>query len=287
MTLRAFSASVIIPARNEADHIGAQLRALGRQSGASTLEVVIVDHGSTDRTVEFAWSHRAMFGRLDVLDGSGCTGRSDLRNLGVGASSGHWLLFVDADDIVDDGWLAAMETARPRADVLTGALVRVPFDWPSERSSHAKPYRPRFFGHTIFASNNGAISRRAFDAVGGFDPGTLSRVDVEISLRLEACGFEPTYVPDARLFYRERRDLGGAMRQSFRWERAAVDLYVRYRDRLEFSHSNRNAVKHWLRLAATAPLWSMSSSRRRGALLTLASLSGRLVGSLENRVLWL
>lgn len=279
--------SVIIPARDEELRLGAQLRALGAQEAADRLEVVLVDHGSKDRTRSVALDHRSLFGSLDVVDGSQCRGRSDLRNLGVSRSNGGWLAFLDADDLVAEHWLAAMTVAGHRSDVLTGGLVAVPAGWTPVEPRPGPVSRPRFFGHTTLASGNCMVRRDTFERSGGFDPEILNRVDVELSLRLETAGHPPLFVPEAVVYYRARERTSDVMRQHYRWERAGALIYRRYRHDATFAHSNANALKHWARVLFTLPCWAIRPSGRADALVTLASLGGRLVGSIEHRVLWL
>lgn len=81
--------TVIIIAKNEAEMIPDCL-----SSVAFADEVLVVDSGSTDTTVEIAKKHKAK-----VIHSSG-TNYSAWRNDGIKAAKGDWLLFVDADERV-------------------------------------------------------------------------------------------------------------------------------------------------------------------------------------------
>jgi len=81
--------SVIIIAKNEAAMIGDCL-----QSAAWADELILVDNGSTDQTVEFARRHGARVLAMPTPKPA----FSQLRNLGLEKARGHWLLYLDADE---------------------------------------------------------------------------------------------------------------------------------------------------------------------------------------------
>ena len=82
--------SVIIPAYNEEQYIGACLESLLNQTHPS-YEAIVVDDGSTDRTVEVIRSFNGV--RLLRQDHSGPGGAY---NLGAQHARGDILVFVDA-----------------------------------------------------------------------------------------------------------------------------------------------------------------------------------------------
>lgn len=82
-------------------------------------EIVVVDDGSTDDTVEMvrAWVVRHPRAPLKLIEQTN-QGSSASRNTGLRAASGDWVAFLDADDIWEPGFLQAMETLliqHPRA----------------------------------------------------------------------------------------------------------------------------------------------------------------------------
>ena len=90
--------SVIVPAFNASDFIDRCLKSILNQSGVS-LEVVVVDDGSTDDTVEKASQHSYGDKPVTVLTGSN-EGPARARNRGVEAAHGKYITFADADDEV-------------------------------------------------------------------------------------------------------------------------------------------------------------------------------------------
>lgn len=91
--------SVVIPAYNEATYIGRLLTALTKQKFDS-LEVIVSDAESKDGTAQVVEKFKA---KLDVrLVASPPKGPGAGRNEGAKLARGDWLLFLDADDDIDD-----------------------------------------------------------------------------------------------------------------------------------------------------------------------------------------
>jgi glycosyltransferase involved in cell wall biosynthesis len=92
--------SVVIPAFNEERFIADTVNSItSRVPPRYGCEVIVVDHGSTDRTVDLARSAGAT-----VIDGSGVKTIAALRNLGVGQATGRILVFIDADITLTPAW---------------------------------------------------------------------------------------------------------------------------------------------------------------------------------------
>src|SRR2546429_2289116 len=99
------SLSVVIPARDAADTLGEQLRALAQQTYRGEWEVIVVVNASIDGTRAIAERAAAVL-PLRVVDLM-TPGTNVARNAGAMAATGEFLLFVDADDVVAPQWLEA------------------------------------------------------------------------------------------------------------------------------------------------------------------------------------
>ena len=118
--------SVIIPARNEEDCLGACLESLTAQSGdvfelGRDWELIVVDDHSTDRTAEIARN----FADVTVLSAAklekGWTGKANAVWTAARKARGRWLLFTDADTVHEPSDLrrAIHEATRHKAGLLS------------------------------------------------------------------------------------------------------------------------------------------------------------------------
>ncbi|ASW90892.1 glycosyltransferase family 2 protein [Mycobacterium marseillense] len=89
--------SIVVPTFNAAATLQACLESIASQT-FSDLEVVLVDGGSADETLEIANSFGAKLGERLVVHSGPDEGPYDAMNRGVGMASGAWLLFLGADD---------------------------------------------------------------------------------------------------------------------------------------------------------------------------------------------
>ena len=90
--------SVVIPAFQAESTLGATLRSVLDQTHQD-IEVVVVDDGSTDGTADLIRRAAADERVVPVSYGAN-RGRSFARNAGIDRSTGRWVCFVDADDLL-------------------------------------------------------------------------------------------------------------------------------------------------------------------------------------------
>jgi glycosyltransferase involved in cell wall biosynthesis len=90
--------SVVVPYYNVVDYIGECLESLSRQT-FSDFEVILVDDGSTDGSVDAATEHCGRDDRFRIVTQAN-QGLGPARNTGIGHAQGEYLAFVDSDDIV-------------------------------------------------------------------------------------------------------------------------------------------------------------------------------------------
>ncbi|WP_411075661.1 glycosyltransferase family 2 protein [Streptomyces sp. cmx-4-7] len=178
--------SVVIPAHNSARTLDACLRSVYAQTHP-VHEVIVVDDGSTDATAEIARRHPC------TLLGDGVNrGVSAARNAGIAAATGDVLFFLDSDEALTPGSVAAaLEILRadPACGCVHGVIAPEPLvdDGPVEwyKTLHAHWWRARGAGvvqTALFAQ--AAVPREVFARIGGFDESLRDSEDLELSDRL-------------------------------------------------------------------------------------------------------
>ncbi len=222
--------SILMPARNEGHCIARQLESLAALRTRYAHEVIVADHGSTDRTVAVAQSYRERIPGLRVIDASMARNVGGVRNCAAAAAQGSFLAFCDADDTVDPGWLDALVGAADERDVLVRGVVR-----PEAAIGEHEPAPPEelstYAAFLPFADTcSMGITARAFQATGGFDNSLRRSSDVDFSWRALHRGVPLVAAPGAIAYKSMPATIRGRAKQTFSWGQAQPALYRRHRD---------------------------------------------------------
>ena len=176
--------SFIVPAYNEEALIGRTLEALKQaaESLGEPYEIVVADDGSSDRTAAIAETHGARVVGVNLRQ------IAATRNAGARDSAGDRLIFVDADTVVTSEVVRAAINAMNQGAVGGGSAVS--FDGKLPRYAElAFPVMVRLFRATGFACGCFLFcTRRAFDAVGGFDEKLFASEEITMSRALKRQG---------------------------------------------------------------------------------------------------
>ena len=251
--------SVVIPCFNDAADLPAQLESLAAQTWAHPWEVVIADNGSTDHLRDVVAQFCDRVPGLRVVDASGRKGSAHARNVGAGEAGGELLAFVDADDRVAPGWLAAIGDALHEVPFVASRHDFTELNSPqiqrtrgNKQDQGLQPYKyPPFLPH---ASGSGlGIRRDVFERVGGFDEDLTNLQDTDLCWRVQLEGVELHFVADAVVHYRFRDSLREIYVQGMNYGEHNVLLYKRYRERGMPKASWKRGVRAWIRLVRTAP----------------------------------
>jgi GT2 family glycosyltransferase len=272
--------------RNGEPLLADQLNALVAEELAPHIEVVVADNGSTDRTVEIAAAFRDRID-LRVVDASGRRGRSYALNRGVEASTGDHIVFLDHDDVITPGYLAAMGDALrgsqfvcARIDVaaLNAEWVTRTRDVPQTRELPRDQGLAWAYGATL------GVSRRVWELVGGFDEELdVAAEDIDFCWRVQEAGIPLALVEGAVLRYRLASSLRAIFRQGRRYGVGAVAVLTKHR---ELVPVRRRTFWSWFRLSAGAvrlAVLSRDKGRRGSGLFLLGRRIGMIEGSIRFR----
>ena len=274
--------SVIVPVRDAMPHLEEQLGALAGQQCAEAWEVVVADNGSADQSAAVArlWADRHP--QIRWIDDSERRGAPAARNAGVRAATGGLLAFCDADDVVGDGWLTALVAALGHADVAAGI-----FDFSSlngRPGGSPIPAAMQQFGFLPAGlSANLAVRRSAFEAVGGFAEDLLVGEDIDLCWRLQLEGYRFVVESGAVVSKREPAEFRQVFRRASAYGHCGPVLYRRYRP-AGARRDLAGAARSWLWLLVQAPRLATRAGPRAGWARAAGMRTGRLAGSLKERV---
>lgn len=210
-------ASVVIPNWNGKKFLNGCLDSLFRQT-YGMLEVVIVDNGSKDGSVEFLNEN---YPSVKLVTFEHNTGFSYAVNAGIKASSGEFVALLNNDTIVDPEWLSELVKAmieHPEAGSVGCKMLA--YDDVSLLDGAGDGYRrgglPGRIGHKerdtgrfdqprylLGACGGAALYRRSlFDDIGLFDEDYFAYLeDVDLGLRAQSAGYKCYYVPTSIVYH--------------------------------------------------------------------------------------
>jgi len=166
--------SVVVTTRNSARTLERCLRSI-RQQTYPRVELIVIDNGSSDATVETAWRH------ADVVAAQGPE-RSAQRNYGAELATGEYLLFIDSDmeltvGVVADGVEAIRTSGRPATII------------PEESVGEGFWVRCRILERSCYAGDDRVeaarlYARDAFIEARGYDARLTGAEDWDLSRRV-------------------------------------------------------------------------------------------------------
>ena len=254
------SLSIVVPVKNEEKVIGRLLEALhNAKYPANKKELVIVEDGSTDRTLsicrEYADTHDV---RMRILSKPFSDGKPSALNYGVLHSTGDVVGVFDADSVpAPDALLNAVgHFEDPGVAAVQGRTLSIN----SEESMLTKfisyeevvwceAYLRGKDALNLFVHLRGSCQffrREALERVRGFDEKALSE-DMEISARFVEKGYRIRYAPDVRSWQESPSGLKQLFRQRTRWFRGTMEVALKY--------GRLMAKPTWMSLDAEATLF--------------------------------
>src|SRR5208282_4188029 len=189
--------SVIIPTWNEEVYLPKCLSSLRYQSLKRHYEIIVVDGGSTDRTLEIAKT----FADKVLVEPGKPVGAA--RNAGASVAEGAILAFIDADTMASQTWIEGIVQSlhmNPSAVGVTGPTIPYGGSRLDELMYRVANGLERFsfkLGFPHVAGFNSAYKKEAFWEAGGFDVNRELSEDVLLSLRIRHQGqilFSPDMV---------------------------------------------------------------------------------------------
>jgi glycosyltransferase involved in cell wall biosynthesis len=270
--------SVVVPARNEPQIARVVRAVLGQSLRAASVEVVVVDDGSSDETAQRAEAAGARVVRLLAPGEPGNAAAA--RNRGFLECRGDPVVFLDGDCIPESGWLDRILEAHEHGAGAVGGSLSLPPGLPIV--ARCDYYCGWYVIHPAATAGwvphhpppNLSVRRAAYAATGGFaeqPPFSFSNEERFWQAQLRAAGHRLYFEPRAVAAHYNRPGLGNFLRRNYRWAYTAVEaksqtgsaraawlyrhpwLLVAASPALVFAHS-AYIVGCWLKVGVFEPL---------------------------------
>ncbi|MEA1925464.1 MAG: glycosyltransferase [Candidatus Altiarchaeota archaeon] len=228
--------SVILPAHNESHIIRETLNALFRAKYPGSREIIVVNDGSTDGTLEILKELAGENKSLQYIN-TNHLGKANAMNEGFKNAKGEIIVSLDADSKVDSK--ALVEIVKPFADervgavsgIIRGMVNRNILTWFQDFEyvlSSGWRYALNRANSTYIFPGFAAYRREALKAVGGFKEDTLAE-DFDIGVRLKKKGYK-LLMSNAVIYTKMPETLKGLMRQRMRWGRGTIQVIKKHSD---------------------------------------------------------
>jgi cellulose synthase/poly-beta-1,6-N-acetylglucosamine synthase-like glycosyltransferase len=224
--------SVIVPAYNSEKTIEKCLKSLvGQNYPKNSYEIIVVDDGSTDRTIEII----KKFKKVKLVKQKH-SGPAKARNLGVKKSKGNIILFTDSDCIPNKNWIGRMVEPFKDKNVIgvQGTYKTYNNNKPIARFAgyEIEERHKKMIGEIDFISTFSAgYKKMVFKKVGGFDE-TFERAsaeDTDLSFKINKIGGKMIQVPNAFVYTYHPESLVVFLKKKFWMGYWRVYMYNKHR----------------------------------------------------------
>jgi cellulose synthase/poly-beta-1,6-N-acetylglucosamine synthase-like glycosyltransferase len=266
--------TVVTPAYNEEESIGAYLDSLIAQT-FQDFQVLLIDDGSTDNTVNIAASYMDRL-RIQIVK-MPRVGWKAAKARGTASVTTEFCIVNDADSLVDPHCFERIMAAfsDPTVGAVGGQTRSVGTTWVVRGAQLVRHllHRYRKEGNSqgwVLTGACMAFRTQTLRAVGGLlDTQELVGQDIEISWRLQKHGVRVVTRDDAIVYHHEPETLGATFQRQYMFGRKAVHTYWLYKNLW-------TNWKLWIRFYPLVILLTALVSLRTALLMLVSTLAGVL-----------
>ena len=239
--------SIIVPVFNRPDEVDELLESLCSQT-LKDFEVVIVEDGSQKPCKDVCDKYA---GILDLhYYNKENSGPGQSRNYGVERAQGEFVIILDSDVVLPNGYLAAVNSQLS----IVNSQFSIAFGGPDASHPSFTPVQKAIsYSMTSFFTTGGirggkakldkfyprsfnmGIRRDVYQELGGFSKMRFGE-DIDFSYRIVEAGYQPRLFPDAWVWHKRRTDFRKFFRQVYNSGIARINLEKRHPGTLKLVH---------------------------------------------------
>ncbi len=237
--------SIIVPVYNRPDEVDELLESLTKQT-LKDFEVIIVEDGSIKPCKDVCEKY------ANILDlhyyAKENSGPGQSRNYGAERSNGEWLIILDSDVVLPEGYLEAVEKS------LASSTSIVAWGGPDAAHPSFTPVQKSIsYSMTSFFTTGGirggkakldkfyprsfnmGIRRDVYLKLEGFTKMRFGE-DIDFSYRIVEAGYMPRLFPEAWVWHKRRTDFRKFFRQVYNSGIARINLEKRHPGTMKLVH---------------------------------------------------
>ena len=241
--------SIIVPVFNRPDEVDELLESLCHQE-VKDFEVIIVEDGSKKPCKDVCDKYAGILDLHYYFKENSGPGQS--RNYGAERALGEWLIVLDSDVVLPQGYLTAVDTGlkvndqQPKAiDAFGGPDAAHPDFTPVQKAISysmtsffttggirgGKTKLDKFFPRSF----NMGIRREVYQELGGFSKMRFGE-DIDFSYRIVEAGYKTALISDAWVWHKRRTDFRKFFRQVYNSGIARINLEKRHPGTMKLVH---------------------------------------------------
>ncbi|MBR2882542.1 MAG: glycosyltransferase [Prevotella sp.] len=236
--------SIIVPVYNRPDEVDELLESLCKQS-FKDFEVIIVEDGSSVNCKEVCSKYMERLNMKYFMKQNSGPGMS--RNYGAERSSGEYLIVLDSDVVLPEGYLQAVEDELQRQpadafggpdrahDSFTDTQKAISYSMTSFFTTGGirggKKKLDKFYPRSF----NMGIRRESYMKLGGFSKMRFGE-DIDFSIRIFKAGYKCRLFPEAWVWHKRRTDMRKFFRQVYNSGIARINLHKRHPGSMKLVH---------------------------------------------------
>ena len=243
--------SIIVPVYNRPDEVDELLESLSSQT-LKDFEVVIVEDGSQKPCKDVCDKYADILDLHYYLKENSGPGQS--RNYGVERAKGEYVIVLDSDVVLPDGYLAAVNAQLHSSFLIPHSSFCEAWGGPDAAHPSFTPVQKAIsYSMTSFFTTGGirggkakldkfyprsfnmGIRRDVYQQLGGFSKMRFGE-DIDFSYRIVEAGYTPRLFPDAWVWHKRRTDFRKFFRQVYNSGIARINLEKRHPGTMKLVH---------------------------------------------------
>lgn len=224
MSIGGEQVTAYLPCYNVARYVGPTIEGLLAQT-CRPAEILIVDDGCTDDTIEIATRYP-----VRVVEHGGNKGLAAARNTALRAARSPFIASLDTDAVPEPDWLEKLVPHLEDPDVagVSGRMLEKYQETPADRWRAV--HLPQHYGEEklvnppVLSGSNGVYRREVLLGLGGYNEEYRTNYeDCHISRRLRQAGCTLIYEPAALVYHHRRDTVRSVLKTAWNW-----DFHLRY-----------------------------------------------------------
>ena len=236
--------SIIVPVYNRPDEVDELLESLSNQT-LKDFEVIIVEDGSKKNCKDVCDKYADILALHYYAKENSGPGQS--RNYGAERANGDYLLILDSDVVLPEGYIQAVEDTlrETSAEAFGGPDAAHPSFTPVQKAISysmtsffttggirgGKTKLDKFYPRSF----NMGIRRDVYLQLGGFSKMRFGE-DIDFSYRIVEAGYRPRLFPEAWVWHKRRTDFRKFFRQVYNSGMARINLEKRHPGTMKLVH---------------------------------------------------